>query len=305
MHCILELGGNRMIATALRKLAPQARRSDGGNVVSLRPPEAAPPAPEALPRLRTIFISDVHLGTRGCKGEALAAFLRRHACETLYLVGDIVDGWRLKRSWYWRPAHTEVIQEILRKAQSGTRVIFIPGNHDEALRPYAGLNLAGVDVRFEAVHRTADGRDFLVMHGDYFDGVVRYAKWLAHLGDWAYDIALWVSERVCDVRRWLGLPHWSLAAYLKRTVKNAVEYIGRFEDAVARETEQRGLDGAICGHIHHASIRRIGRILYCNDGDWVESCTALVETPDGAFEILSATGETLARERPARAMATM
>jgi len=295
-----------MIATALRKFSAPARRGGTGTILALRPPEPdLSGAPEPVRRLRSIFISDVHLGTRGCKAAALAAFLRSHACESLYLVGDIVDGWRLKRAWFWRPDHTTVIQEILRKAQDGTRVILIPGNHDEALRPYAGLDLAGVDIRFEAVHRTADGRDFLVMHGDYFDGVVRYAKWLAHLGDWAYDIALWVSERVCDVRRWLGLPHWSLAAYLKRTVKNAVEYIGRFEDAVAREAEQRGLDGAICGHIHHASIRRIGRILYCNDGDWVESCTALVETPDGTLTILSATGETLVRERPARALATM
>jgi UDP-2,3-diacylglucosamine pyrophosphatase LpxH len=292
-----------MIATALRKLAPQAAPAQH------RPPRpdfarpASEPAPAPVPGLRTIFISDVHLGTRGCKAEALVAFLRRHPCETLYLVGDIVDGWRLTRSWFWRPSHTEVIQEILLKAQNGTRVIYIPGNHDEALRPYAGLNLAGIDVRHEAVHRSADGRDFLVLHGDYFDGVVRYAKWLAHLGDWAYDIALWVSERVSDLRRWFGLPHWSLAGYLKRTVKNAVEFISRFEDAVARETEARGLDGAICGHIHHAAIRRIGRTLYCNDGDWVESCTALVEAPDGTFSVIGATGETLVSERPMRAAA--
>lgn len=289
-----------MIATALRKLAPQSAPGR----LSFRP-ALAPPAPEPAPKpgLRTIFISDVHLGTRGCKAEALAAFLRTHPCETLYLVGDIVDGWRLTRAWFWRPSHTEVIQEILLKAQNGTRVIYIPGNHDEALRPYAGLNLAGIDIRHDAVHRTADGRDFLVLHGDYFDGVVRYAKWLAHLGDWAYDLALWVSERVSDIRRWFGLPHWSFAGYLKRTVKNAVEFISRFEEAVARETEARGLDGAICGHIHHAAIRRIGRTLYCNDGDWVESCTALVESPDGTLSVISAAGETLVSERPVRVAA--
>ena len=295
-----------MIATALRKFAPQALVPTIPNVVPIRPglPEGEPATDPARTH-RTIFLSDVHLGTRGCKGEALAQFLRTHTCETLYLVGDIVDGWRLTRAWYWRPSHTEVIQEILRKAQDGTRVIYIPGNHDEALRPYAGLNFAGIDVRFEAVHRTADGRDFLVMHGDYFDGVVRYARWLAHLGDWAYDAALWVSERISDVRRWFGLGHWSLANYLKRTVKNAVEYIGRFEDAVARETEARGLDGAICGHIHHAAIRRIGRVLYCNDGDWVESCTALVEGRDGALSVIAASDEILAQERPALAAAAM
>lgn len=282
-----------MLASQLKKLGAPRRAS---NVTALHGEE---PAPEAgRPRHRTIFISDTHLGTRGCKAEALAAFLRRESCETLYLVGDIIDGWRLKRAWYWRPSHDDVVRAILEKAESGTRVIYIPGNHDEALRPYAGVTLAGVDVRAEAIHRTADGRHILVLHGDIFDGVVRYAKWLAHLGDWAYDIALWVSERVCDVRRWLGLPHWSLAAYLKRTVKNAAQFIGKFEEAVARETEQRGLDGAICGHIHHAAIRRIGRTLYCNDGDWVESCTALVERHDGAFMVVDAEGRTLQEERP-------
>ena len=290
-----------MLATALRKLTTPAAATAARNVVALHPPRAPEEKPSDGPRFRSIFISDVHLGTRGCKADALVAFLRRHPCETLYLIGDIVDGWRLKRAWVWRPSHTEVIQELLVKAQNGTRVVYVPGNHDEALRPYAGLNLAGIDIRFEAVHRTADGRDFLVMHGDYFDGVVRYAKWLAHLGDWAYDIALWISERVSDVRRWLGLGHWSLANYLKRTVKNAAQFITRFEEAVARETEARGLDGAICGHIHHAAIRRIGRILYCNDGDWVESCTALVESRDGALSIVDAEGHPLAHERPALA----
>lgn len=294
-----------MLATALRRLTPQTLPSPLPKIVPLRPPAPVDRADGTPHRQRTIFISDVHLGTRGCKADALVAFLRRHDCETLYLVGDIIDGWRLKRAWFWRPSHTEVIQELLLKAQNGAKVIYVPGNHDEALRPYAGLNLAGIEVRLEAVHRSADGRDFLVIHGDYFDGVVRYAKWLAHLGDWAYDLALWVSERVSDVRRWLGLSHWSLAGYLKRTVKNAAQFIGRFEEAVARETEARGLDGAICGHIHHAAIRRIGRVLYCNDGDWVESCTALAETPDGAFVLLDAEGRTIGQERPVLAAAAV
>jgi UDP-2,3-diacylglucosamine pyrophosphatase LpxH len=290
-----------MIASALRRFSPVVAAANFNSQIPVRAAADAP-RPDAR-RRRTIFISDVHLGTRGCKAEALTAFLQAHECDTLYLVGDIVDGWRLKRSWYWRPAHDAVIQEILRKARSGTRVIYIAGNHDEALRPYAGLNLAGVEIRNEAIHTTADGRSFLILHGDQFDGVVRYASFLAHLGDWAYDIALWVSERISDVRRMLGLCHWSLATYLKRTVKNAVAFIGKFEEAVARETLARGLDGAICGHIHHAAVRRIGRVLYCNDGDWVESCTALVEGFDGTFQIVGADGEPLIEERPHLAMA--
>jgi len=286
-----------MIATALRRLAlvPVAAS------VASRPPALIPARDRSAPeprRRRAIFVSDVHLGTRGCKAEALATFLRSHYCDTLYLVGDIVDGWRLKRSWYWRPSHDAVIREVLKKAQNGTRVVYIAGNHDEALRSYAGHNLAGVEIRNEAIHTTADGRSFLILHGDCFDGVVRYASFLAHLGDWAYDIALWLSERVSDVRRLLGLRHWSLATYLKRTVKNAVAFIGKFEEAVARETLARGLDGAICGHIHHAQIRRIGRVLYCNDGDWVESCTALVEGFDGTFQVVGADGEPLIEEQP-------
>lgn len=285
-----------MIATALRKFAPGTERPLPSGVIPFQ--SSAPPSAKADFQRRTIFISDTHLGTRGCKAEALAAFLRRNDCETLFLVGDIVDGWRLKRNFFWRPSHDAVIHEILRKARHGTRVVYIPGNHDEALRPYSGIDLAGVEVRMEAVHRTADGRQLLVLHGDCFDGVVRYAKWLAHLGDKAYDIALWVSERVSDIRRWLGLPHWSLATYLKRTVKNAVAFINSFEEAVARETEARGLDGAVCGHIHHAQIRRVGHVLYCNDGDWVESCTALVEGFDGALTVVDAEGRPLIEERP-------
>ena len=287
-----------MFATALRRLVPAgpSARIGADSIRPFLPANDAEPEPKQCDR-RTIFISDVHLGTRGCKAAALASFLRQQSCQTLYLVGDIIDGWRLKRSWFWRSAHGEVIQEILNKVQAGTRVIYIPGNHDEVLRPYAGLNLAGVDIRQEAIHRTADGRSFLVIHGDCFDGVVRYAPFLAHLGDWAYDLTMWLSERVSDARRIFGLPHWSLARYLKRTVKNAVSYIGRFEEAVARETLARGLDGAICGHIHHAEIRRIGRVLYCNDGDWVDSCTALVEAHDGTLSVVSARGEILISER--------
>lgn len=237
-------------------------------------------------RHRTIFISDTHLGTRGCKAAFLADFLRHNDCDTLYLVGDIVDGWRLKRRHYWNPDHDGVIAEILHKAQNGTRVIYVPGNHDEVLRDYVGLNLAGVELHYETVHTLADGRRLLVIHGDHFDGVVRYAKWLAHLGDWAYTAALMANDGLNGLRRRLGLPYWSLSGYLKRQVKNAVEYISNYEKAVVREVRARGLDGVVCGHIHQADIKDLDGILYCNDGDWVESCTALVENHAGNLAIV-------------------
>jgi UDP-2,3-diacylglucosamine pyrophosphatase LpxH len=237
-------------------------------------------------RHRTIFISDVHLGTRGCKAELLADFLVRNSRETLFLVGDIVDGWRLKRRWYWPDAHNRVIEALLRKIDAGTRVVYVPGNHDEVLRSYCGRSIAGVEVMYEAVHETADGRQLLVLHGDRFDAVIAYAKWLAHLGDGAYTLALHLNE-VCHVlRRALDLPYWSLSAWLKGKVKNALEYICRFEEAVAREVRARGFDGVVCGHIHHAAIKTIEGVLYVNDGDWVESCTALVEDMRGNLEIL-------------------
>jgi UDP-2,3-diacylglucosamine pyrophosphatase LpxH len=237
------------------------------------------------PRHRTIFISDIHLGTRGCKAEALADFLSRNSCHTLFLVGDIVDGWRLKRRWFWPDAHSRVLREILHKVDTGTRVIYVPGNHDEAFRDYCGRNIAGVEIMREAIHETADGRRLLVVHGDQFDGVIACAKWLAHLGDWAYTLALHLNEVFSTIRRCLGLPYWSLSAYLKQKVKNAVEYVCRFQDAVAREARSRGFDGVVCGHIHHAAVERIEGILYLNDGDWVESCTALVEDARGTLEI--------------------
>ncbi len=237
-------------------------------------------------RLRTIWISDVHLGTRGCKAEMLLDFLRHHDAEYLYLVGDIIDGWRLKQSWYWQQSHNDVVQLVLKRARNGTRVVYVPGNHDEAVRGYDGIVLGGVVVRNEAVHTTADDRKFLVLHGDDFDGIVRYAKWLAILGDWAYGIALWLNHWFNAARRKLGYPYWSLSAFLKRKVKNAVEYISNFEAAVAQEARAREVDGVICGHIHHPEIREIDGVLYCNDGDWVESCSALVEHHDGSLEIV-------------------
>jgi UDP-2,3-diacylglucosamine pyrophosphatase LpxH len=235
---------------------------------------------------RTIFISDVHLGTRGCKAELLADFLSKNTCQTLYLVGDIVDGWQLKRRWFWTEAQERVLHEILRKADEGVRVVYIPGNHDEVFRSYCERRFAGIDVLAETVHETADGKRLLVLHGDQFDGVIACAKWLAHLGDWAYVNALRLNGALHFVRRAFGLPYWSLSAYLKNKVKNAVSYIASFEAAVAHEVKRRGLDGVVCGHIHHAAIRTIDGVLYLNDGDWVESCTALVEDARGTLEIV-------------------
>jgi len=254
------------------------------------PRHRAPHGPEprrGIRNHRTIFISDTHLGTRGCKAEMLADFLAANQCQTLYLVGDIVDGWRLKHRWFWPEAHNRVLAEILHKVDTGTRVIFVPGNHDELFRAYCGRNIAGIEIVHEAIHETADGKRLLVLHGDRFDSVIAYAKWLAHLGDWAYTLALQLNAWWGAGRRALGLGYWSLSAWLKQKVKNAVDYICRFEETVANHVRERGLDGAVCGHIHHAQIREIGGVLYHNDGDWVESCTALVEDARGRLEILS------------------
>jgi UDP-2,3-diacylglucosamine pyrophosphatase LpxH len=236
--------------------------------------------------VRTVWISDLHLGTPGCQAKALLDFLRDVECETLYLVGDIIDGWQLRRSWYWPQAHNDVVQKLLRKARKGTRVIFIPGNHDEFARKYLTHNFGGVDVMEEAMHVTADGKRLWVTHGDLYDGVIQCARWLAIMGDLAYEFTLKVNRWFNRVRAKCGLPYWSLSRYLKHKVKRAVSYINEFENAVAREARKRGAHGVVCGHIHHAEIREIDGILYCNDGDWVESLTALVEHFDGRLEII-------------------
>ena len=239
-------------------------------------------------RYRTVFISDLHLGTRGCRSDFLADFLRRTQCDHLYLVGDIVDGWRLRKSWYWDASHDEVLRLILRQARDGAEVTYIPGNHDEMFRAWLpmGLEVGGIRLRQEAVHVTADNRRLLVMHGDEFDSVVRYAKFLALLGDWAYTAALVVNRWFNAARRRLGYPYWSLSAWLKRQVKGAVKAIDRFETALASEARRRGFDGVVCGHIHQAEMRMVNGVLYLNDGDWVESCTALVEHHDGRLELI-------------------
>jgi UDP-2,3-diacylglucosamine pyrophosphatase LpxH len=237
-------------------------------------------------RFRSIWISDIHLGTRGCNAEMLLDFLRQTESDYLYLIGDVVDIWRMRKRWYWRQAHNDVVQKVLRKARKGTRVIYIPGNHDEYFRDFSRHRFGRVAILKEAIHKTADGRRFLVIHGDQFDGVIKYAKWLAVAGDGAYNLALSLNTWFNIARRKLGFSYWSLSAYLKHKVKNAVEYISRYETAVVAEARRRGADGVICGHIHSAEIRSIDGILYCNDGDWVESCTALVEHADGRLEIL-------------------
>jgi len=238
-------------------------------------------------RFRSIWISDVHLGTRGCKADHLLDFLQSTESANLYLVGDIVDGWQLKRSWYWPESHDQVVQALLRKARKGTRVVYVPGNHDEVFRRYCGVHFAGIEVRQDVVHVTADGRRLLVLHGDLFDNIVRYARWVALLGDVAYQLALELNTWYNVVRRKFGLRYWSLSAYLKHKVKNAVQFVADFEEAVADEAQRRGVDGVVCGHIHHAEMRELSGVLYCNDGDWVESCTALVEHHDGRLEILN------------------
>ncbi|MDO9710204.1 UDP-2,3-diacylglucosamine diphosphatase [Paracraurococcus lichenis] len=237
---------------------------------------------------RTIFLSDVHLGTRGCRADFLLDFLRRNDCDRLFLVGDIIDGWRLRKSWYWTEEFDEVLRSFAGMARRGVEVTYIPGNHDEMFRDWIGLGLevAGVKMAREAVHEGADGRRYLIMHGDEFDGVIRYAKFLAHLGDWAYDWALTLNRVFNSLRRRLGYPYWSLSQWLKRQVKEAVKAIDRFEVALAGEAKRRGLDGVVCGHIHHAEMRTVQGVLYMNDGDWVESCTALVEHADGRFELV-------------------
>ncbi len=254
------------------------------------PPGAVEPQGSAPPpgpvRLRTVWISDLHLGTPGCQAAALLEFLRATECETLYLVGDIVDGWQLRRHWYWPSAHNDVVQKLLRKARKGTRVIFVPGNHDEFARRYIGHRFGGIEVVEEAIHTTADGRRLWVTHGDLFDGVVQCARWLALVGDAAYECSLKLNRHLNRLRARLGLPYWSLSKYLKLKVKRAVSYVGEFERALAREARRRGAHGVVCGHIHHAELRMIDDVLYANDGDWVESLTALVEHADGRLEIV-------------------
>ncbi|MCW3836394.1 UDP-2,3-diacylglucosamine diphosphatase [Sphingomonas canadensis] len=251
-------------------------------------------------RYRTVWISDVHLGTRGCNAAMLIDFLDHVDSETMYLVGDIIDGWALKKKFYWPAAHNDILWRVLKRAKRGTRIVYVPGNHDEMFRQFTGLNFGGVEIRRHAIHETADGKRLLVLHGDEFDAIMLSHRWLAYLGDAAYEAIMGLNRWFNAVRAALGLPYWSLSKYAKQKVKNAVEFISRFEEVVAHEAGARGVDGVIAGHIHTAEMRAISGIEYYNDGDWVESCTALVEHHDGRMEILHWADELAARESAPR-----
>jgi len=238
-------------------------------------------------RVRSIFLSDIHLGTRGCQAESLIDFLRHHEAEYLFLLGDIVDFWAMRRGIHWTAAQNTVVQKVLRRARHGEKVMLIPGNHDEALREYVGARFGDIQVVGEHVHETADGRRLLLLHGDEFDQVTRHHRWVAVLGDAAYDGLVRINAWLSRARRMLRVSgYWSLAGFAKKRVKRAVSFIFDFEDSVIHAVRERGLDGIVCGHIHSACLRVQDGVLYVNCGDWVESCTAIVEHPDGRLELV-------------------
>ena len=283
--------------TSLREFADICDFNDAKPHVPERPSERR--------RYRTIWISDIHLGTRGCNAALLIDFLDSTDSETMYLVGDIIDGWRLKRSWYWPALHNDIVWRVMKRAKRGTRVVYIPGNHDEMFRQFAGLTFGGIEIRRKAIHVTADARKLLVLHGDEFDAVVMCHRWLAFLGDAAYGLLLRLNVGINAIRRRFDLPYWSLSKHAKHKVKNAVEFISRYEEAVAHEARMRGVDGVVCGHIHTAEMRDFDGVAYYNDGDWVEGCTALVEHFDGRMEVLHWAEEVAARAqvKPIRKLA--
>ena len=243
---------------------------------------------------RSIFISDVHLGTKDCQAEKLNNFLKHNSCDTLYLVGDIIDAWKIQQNkWRWKQSHTNVVRRVLGHAKRGTKVIFIAGNHDEFLRPMIpyGFSFGLIEIHNQIEHIGADGKHYLVVHGDLFDGITRLAPWIAFLGDKAYDFILSINSKLAWIRHRMGFGYFSLSRFLKHRVKKAVDFIFKFEENLAKYCKKRGFDGVICGHIHHAEIKDIDGVTYMNDGDWVESCTALVEHHDGTWEIVTWTKE--------------
>lgn len=240
-----------------------------------------------MPTVRAIFVSDVHLGTRACQAERLLDFLREYDSEYLYLLGDVVDFWAMSRSIHWARSHNTVVQKVLRRARQGGKVFFIPGNHDEALREYVGIAFGDIQVESEWVHESIDGRRYWLIHGDEYDQVTRHHRWVAVLGDVAYNALVRINLTLSRLRRMLRISgYWSLASYAKQKVKRAVSFIFEFEDAVAHAAQQRGVDGVICGHIHWAADRRIGTVRYMNCGDWVDTCSAIVEHYDGRMEVV-------------------
>ena len=251
-----------------------------------RPSETAVASTLPQRRYRSIWISDTHLGWRACEADRLLDFLKHHDADHWYLVGDILDGWALKRSWNWPQSHNDVVQKLLRKVRKGSHVVCIPGNHDEFLHEFSRLSFGGIMVLPDAMHETADGRRFWVLHGDQFDSVVHYAPWLTVLGNNGYDLMIHVGRFLNHIRRRLGFPEWSLSAYVKGRVKNIVRFVTDYEQAMLREARRHGANGVVCGHIHKAEIRETEGLLYCNTGDWVESCTALAESFDGRMELI-------------------
>ena len=235
---------------------------------------------------KTIWISDLHLGTRGCRSDMILEFIKYTQSEKLYLVGDIIDGWALKNSLYWPQMHNDIVQKILRKARHGTKVFYIAGNHDEMLRSFMPISFGAVQVCNQLIHEMVDGRKFLVINGDQFDGVIRSAKWLSILGSIAYEVLIKFNRYLNIAREIMGKEYWSLSKYLKHKVKNAVKFMSDYEQLVSNYVKKKNVDGIICGHIHHPAIQDMQGVQYINDGDWVESCTALVEHFDGSLELI-------------------
>lgn len=240
-----------------------------------------------MANVRSIFLSDIHLGTRGCQADSLLDFLRHYEAEHIFLIGDIVDFWAMRRGVHWNQSQNTFVQKILRSARKGVKVVLIPGNHDEALREHCGINFGDIELRTEHLHTAADGKRYLLIHGDEYDQVTRHHRWVAILGDVAYNALVRMNGWLSMIRRRLNIPgYWSLAGYAKRKVKTAVSFIFDFEDSVVRGMRERGVDGVICGHIHAATIKQIQGISYINCGDWVDSCSAIVEHPDGRMELI-------------------
>jgi UDP-2,3-diacylglucosamine pyrophosphatase LpxH len=254
-------------------------------------------------RVRSIFLSDIHLGTRACQAERLLEFLKAHEAQHIFLIGDIIDFWAMKRRGvYWSIAQNTVVQKILKRARQHTQVVFIPGNHDEAVREHVGTSFGAIRVLHDYEHVAADGKRYLLLHGDEFDQVTRYHRWIAILGDHAYALLVRLNIALSWLRRTLGIPgYWSLAGYAKRKVKSAVSFIFDFEDSVVRHARERGVAGVICGHIHAAAVRNVDGLTYINCGDWVDSCTAIVEHFDGRMELIAWAGR---KQAPAQTAAT-
>jgi len=255
-------------------------------------------------KVRALFLSDIHLGSRACRAEQLLSFIKDYDHEYIFLIGDIVDFWAMSRSVYWPAPHNTVVQKILKKARHRVKVFLIPGNHDEALREYVGSSFGDIMIVREHIHTAADGRRYILLHGDEYDQVTTYHRWVSILGDVSYHLLVHLNRVLSLIRRKLGVSgHWSLADYAKRNVLRAVSFISDFENSVVHNVKRRGLDGVICGHIHTPAIKRIDGITYINCGDWVDSCTAIVEHYDGRMQLVRWTQPAASAVSPAEVMA--